>query len=367
MFIRIHDGTDELARLHESDYEDLNFENVNPGGFTVASFVLHKPIRTLYPELQPFNHVVIGQSDSIVWEGFLDIPARSLRPDTFNITCQGWGSRLNDLGVTADITVGGGGYKMSTFIGTPLLADGDIELVAGTIETTDYNHLNGTVFEFSPYTTYFDCLNELNGANNWNWGVWTDKKIDFVEPLDTVNWLIRTKDCNDLKIQPNPEALCNRMEVAYSQDGTNYEYFTLNDLASQAEYGRVVTKELAIPGMIVTGSAVPAYTGAYKVAHTALDSAKDLRVAAEVTVNRVYDSVGTPAPLWAVRGGDVVRITDWLPQEEIMAGGIDNLATYRIKSAKYNHSTETLQIVPAEFRSQVDVWMARANMVGYWE
>jgi len=367
MHIRILDSAGkELARLLERDFEDLDFEHVMPGGFTVANFKLHRPIRVLYPELQTFNQIEIGESDSVVWEGFLDIPARSIRPDTFNNTCQGWGSRLNDLGTVDDINVGAGGYKMSTFINNVVLADGDIELVAGTIETTDYDHLNGTVFTFSPYKTYFDCLSQLNTANNWHWYVDVNKTLNFVEPVDTVDWLIKTSDCVDLKIQPNPEAMANRLEVVYTQDGTTPEYITLNDTASQSLYGRVVTKTLNIPGEIVTGSSVPAYTGAYKVAHTQLDAMKDLRVAAEVTVNRIYDSVGNPAELWRAHGGDVVRITDWLPQEEVMAGGIDNLATYRLKSAKYQHSTKTLQLVPAEFVSQADIWMARANMVGYW-
>jgi hypothetical protein len=366
MFIDISDNAGESTRLLERDFEDLEFENIMPGGFTVATFTLHRPIRILYPELTTFNEVEIGESDSIPWDGFLDIPARSIKPDTFQITCQGWGSRLNDLGTKSDISVGGGGYKMSTFINNVTLADGDIELIAGTIETTDYDHLNGTIFEFSPYKSYFDCFNELNGADNWHWYVDVGKTLNYVEPDDDVKWLIRTSDCVDLKIQPNPNALFNRLEVAYSQDGSNYEYFTLNDTASQSLYGRVITKELAIPGMIITGSAVAPYTGAYKVAHEALDECKDLRVSAEVTINRIYDSVGTPADLWQARGGDVVRITDWLPQEEIMAGGIDNLATYRLKSAKYFRSSKTLQLVPAEFVSQADIWMARAQMVGYW-
>jgi len=115
-------------------FEGLSFESCNPGGFTVGNFTLHRKVTQYWPDVLHRNEVKIGEGEEVYWEGYIDKPTRKIRPDTFDVACQGWSAQLNQLWATADITVAGvGDNQCSDFITSVLLADSDIEIIAGAI------------------------------------------------------------------------------------------------------------------------------------------------------------------------------------------------------------------------------------------
>jgi hypothetical protein len=358
-------GTSEISRLLENEsapfkFTDLSFESVIPGGWTVASFKVPRPIRVWYDDMQTFNRIVIGEGPFVFWEGYIDKVDRGINPDVFNVGCLGWSSIFNQQGTTADITVVAATDHMSEFIINVLLADANItSLISNStanIGTTDYDYPDNTRFEFSPYTTYFDALDKLNSGNNWQWGVWKDRVMSFNAKPTTPTWLAKTSDCSDLKIGGNPANYANRIICSYTQDSVHQQSVTVNDTTSQTDYGRIVVKTLTIPGRITTA-------GATAMANVYLTEMATLKVSAEFTTSKIYDIYGTEHHLGEVKAGEVVRITDWLPTEEI--SGVDNIATFEIKSPKYDHNSSSLAITPTEFVSQVEVSMARIEATGY--
>jgi hypothetical protein len=360
------DGTKELANLTEhvaktawnpDVFEGLSFESCNPGGFTLASYKLHRPVAQYWADAVYKNRVEIGMGPLRLWEGYINKPARSINPDTLSIDCLGWSGRLNELDTVADITAGVGGYLMSTFINAVMLADADMELVAGTVALTDYAYPVGTRFEFAPSTYYSAALEQLNAGNNYDYGVWLDLAIDFTAKTPTViDWYVYTGDCEDLAIAPNPEGFGTRLRVRYTQDGSHYQNITLNNAAMQALCG-VVTRTLEIPGKITTA-------GATQAGNTRLAEISALKVAAEFTCNRIFDSLGVEHHLGEPRSGQNVRVVDWLPTDDLLAG-VNDIATFQIKSLKYNHDPYTLDVTPTEPVSRTDIQIARLQATGY--
>jgi hypothetical protein len=310
--------------------------------------------------MQTFNRIVIGEGPFVFWEGYIDKIDRNINPDVFNVSCLGWSSIFNQQGTTADITVVAASDHMSEFIINVLLADANITALisnsTANIGTTDFDYPDTTVWTFAPYTSYFDALTQMNKGNNWNWGVWENRVMSFAAKFTTPTWLAKTSDCSDLKISPNPENFANRIVCSYTLPGGFPADLTVNDVPSQTEYGRIVTKLLSLPGEMTT-------PGATSIAGVCLTESKDLKVSGEFTTSKIYDIYGTEHHLGEVKAGEVVRITDWLPTEE--ATGVDNIATHEIKSPKYDHNSSSLAVTPTEFVSQTEVLIAQNIIPSY--
>ena len=361
-------GAVDLAQLNEAIpheegtnvFEDLTFESCNPGGFTVASFVLHRPITEYWPDLIYKNRIIIGEGEVVVWEGYIDQVIRSIRPDSFQVNCLGWCSRLGELGTTTDINVGGGTYKLSTFINSVVLADAALvaesSIIAGTISTSDWAYNSGTVFSFAPYTSYSDATEELNKGNNFNYGVWTDKKLNFTAKTSTINWLVKTEDCSDLTISPDSETFCNRLYTTWMEGGLYPLHRTDNNTTSQGLYG-IIEKSLSLPGKKHANDAA-------QIATTYINEMSVLRASAEFTCSRIYDANGTEVPLYLVRGGDNVQIVDYLSTEETLVA-ISDIATFQIKSPQYDHKNASLKITPSDFIPSTETRIGQLEATGY--
>lgn len=339
-------------------FEGLSFESVNPGGFTVANFVLHRKVTQYWPDLLHRNGIKIGEGAEVYWEGYLDKPTRKIRPDTFDIQCLGWSAQLNQLWMTDDwIVANTANDQCNEFFTYILWINADMDFLGGTIETSDYAFPVGTKFDFAPATYYFNCIEQFNAANNYDWGVWLDKGFDFkAKTPGTIDWYAWTQDCEDLSISPNPDKLCNYVLVNYTQDGSHYEQVIAQDTASQLLYG-VRKVKVDVPGKIITA-------GATQIANTYIAECANLKVAANFTCNRIFDSYGAEQHLAKVRGGENVRIVDWMPTEELLTG-VNDIATFQIKSAKYDHSKYTLDVTPTEFMPSTEIQIARLQAVGY--
>lgn len=359
MYVQIlnYDGTRVLNEIR--DFEGLKTETVMPGGFSVASFTAKRPVKQYWSDLIPYNIVKIGESDLSVWEGYIDQPVKTLAPDKIDVQCLGWSSRLKDMGTEVDINVGPGLYDVSFFINTVIGADTDCGLTIGSVETTgtDYAFPNGHVFTFAPYTSYQDALDQMNQPNNWDYAVWENRALSWNPPSPTVDWHVLTSDCTDLSITPNTEAFCNYVVVYYTPDGSTYLSEVRQDTASQDNYGRVVKRKLDVPGWCFAAQTAKDIGDAY------LAETSTLKVQAEFTTQRVYDIRGAEHHLSEVRAGDVVRLPDWLPTEEVL-GSISNIGTFPIKSTDYQDDSYSLRVTPTSFVPQVEILFARLSIQG---
>jgi hypothetical protein len=358
-YIRISDIAGSLPTRDWSPdvFEGLSLESVNPGGFTTANFTIHRAVEQYWPDLQYKNHVLIGRGADIYWEGYIDRPARSINPDTIDVSCLGWSARLNQLWTEADVfCTAAANDQLSDFLTTIVFADASLEVVAGTIETGDYVFPTGTIFEFKPTTDYFSAIEQMNAPNNYDWGVWVDKAFDFKAKVDDLRWIVYLDDCSDLSVAPNTEALCNYVLVDYTQDGSHHEQVVVQDTDSQALYG-IIKKRVDIPGRITTA-------GATQLANTYLAECKDLKVSASFATSRIFDIYGAEHHLAEARGGDNLRLLGWLATEGTLYN-LDNITTFQVKSVKYDNDRYSLDVTPAEFIPSTELQIARLQAVGY--
>lgn len=353
------DFTEKIRSAPGDDvFEGLTFDTCIPGGETNASFTVTRPITQWYEDLQYRNRVYISaDGERNIFTGYIDKVSRGINPDTFSVEVLGMGSRLNDLGATADITVAGGTKKASDFITNVMLVDiaanSNSEIIAGTIATNDFEYDVGNLIEFAPFTEYSNCLEKLNEGNFWNWVVWGNK-LYWQEPDTTnINYYVYTKDCSDLTISPAPENVCNYVIGAYSPDGVTESTVIKEDAASQALYG-LIKKQLDITGQVTP-------TKAGDITQSYLDECKTLKVAAEFTCNKILNSEFNECPLWDVKAGDNVCLFDWLPTEETLTG-VSDIATFKIKSTSYDHDGSELKIVPTEFVPSVERELSRLGL-----
>jgi hypothetical protein len=362
------DGSEGLTMLNETSpdgtgnrdlFTGLSFESCNPGGFTVANFTVRRDPRLWWPDLKTYNRISIGGGSQRYWEGYIDKPDRQMGFDEVQVGCLGWSSQLNELGATADVYATTATYKASTFITGVMLADTDIDIVAGTVETGDYAYPIGTKWTLAPYTEYYQCMEQFNSGNNYDWGVWLDLAFDYADKdTTTIDWFVKVGDCDDIRVAYNPEQYCNRVIVSYTQDGSHNQTVTVNNTTEQSKYGRVVTHLVTLPGRITTA-------GATQVANTYLAEHEVLRVSAEFTTTRVYTINGTEGDLALVRAGENVRILDWIPTQELLGYGVSDISTFQIKRTLYNRDDKTLDITPTEFISSVDITISRLQTGGY--
>jgi hypothetical protein len=337
------------------DFENLTVETCMPGGFTVANFTLHRNIGVPYPDVASYNEIKIIEGPWVLFEGYIDMVSRSINPDSLDVQCLGWSAILNQCGTTADIIVtGAGNNQASDFITNVMFADSDITtfLTAGTIDTSDFAYQAGTTFEFKPFKTYQDCLEEFNGTNYYDYGCWEDKSFFWTPRSDSVDWLVSTLDCSDVSISPNPDWLCNRVIVSYG-DGDFMQQTIREDTDSQTKYGRRIIKTLELQNIYILADA-QRYGDQYITEH------KDLKVTSELTTSRVFTTAGAEVPLYRVRAGDIVKVIDWMPASELLMDvNVTDITTFKIKSTSYDHSDNSLQITPTEPLSQVEIDLAR--------
>lgn len=356
ILIQSRDGSKSLDNL--DDFENLTLETSMPGGFTIASFEVHRKVTQWWEDLQPFNRIIIGEGPMTVWEGYMDVVERAINPDVFHIDCLGWSARLNECGSSADITAGVGGYQGSDYCTNYIVPSTCLAFTNSDIETTDYTYPQGTRWEFSPWTSHFDALEQFNSGNGWQFGFWEDRTFFWKDPDTTEKWFVYVEDCDDISIRSNPETFQNRVLVSYTQDGTHQQGYQVDDVTSQTEYGRIVSGTITVPGRCSTATATAIGT-AY------INDRKDMRVAAEFTTKRVFDVNGKEHHLAEVRAGDVLRLVDWLPATDLLTTNKPDIAKFTIKDTSYDHSDHTLQVTPQEFVSRVEIRMARMEARGY--
>ena len=343
--IKNRDGAETLNVLN--NYEGLRFETDRIGGPTTAEFAVKRNVLNAQADLQVYNQIIIEEGASTPWEGYIYTPGKN-SPATLSVPCVGWSGLFDEVPVTADQP----SQMMSTFINA-MLGNGRISpfLSAGVINLGDYN-APPAVTDIPPGKFYSDLL---EGYNKWNdWRYYTDgKKFYFNAPQTVAKWIVLAKDAPGFQISDSPANFWNEVVYKYT-DGGGDHYSSVSDSDSIALYKRTVTKILEIPGVVSGAPQAAVYATVY------LNRGKNMTVMGQIVTSTIYDATThNPAPLWKVKGGDPIKVQNFLAPVGYVGNVIDEITTFEIKTTQYDHKAKNITITPKDWDSGLEPTFAR--------
>lgn len=343
MNIEVYNRNDLASVLNElSDFENLRFETDRLGGFLLAEFECRRDILNAQDDLAVYNPIIISEGPSVAWEGYI-IEPRKVSPAAYNVSCLGWPGLLNDTG-TSDNQ---GSQKMSTFITGTMLADPAVSafISAGTILTSDYTCPAFT--DVSPWKYHIELLDEYNKWNDLRWYISEGRKFNLGATQTAGKWIVLAEDAPGFEISDSPANFWNKVIYQWD-DGGGVAVATVSDAPSIATYGRTVCKSLDIPG-------TPTDAQALAIANVYLTRGKTMTVMGSIKTQTVYDAVThNPVDVWKVRGGDVVKLQNFLAPSAYTGNMVDELTTFEIKATQYEHPTKTITLVPKDWDSGLE-------------
>jgi len=344
--IRNNIGTNVLNRI--VDYESLRFETDRIGGPISLDFEIKRNILVNQSDIQVYNQIVVEEGASNAWEGYMLEPSKT-SPVSFGISCIGWSGLLDDVPIIVDQP----SQKMSTFI-TAMLADGKISpfVNTGIINTGDYDKPPATT-DVLPGKYYLEMLDSYNKWNDWRYYFSEGKAFNFGPPQTIAKWIVLAKDAPGFQITDSPANFWNEVVYKYT-DAIGDKYALVADAASIAKYGRTVTKILEIPGVMSGAPQALVYATVY------LNRGKNMTVMGQITTSTVYDAISfLPVPLWKVKGGDPVKIQNFLSSTGSIGNVVDEITTFEIKTTQYDDKAKNITLIPKDWDSGLEATFFR--------
>lgn len=171
---------------------------------------------------------------------------------------------------------------------------------------------------FKDPTYPYDAFLEVNKYHLWHLGVWEGKRLDF-RPYDfsDYQWAVRTDDPNvTISLQgDSTEDLCNGVKVKYKDIITGVDailspdvYSDLKDTDPDNPWNRHGVEhwediELSTPTL---------FSQALQIGRLALADKNRPKAPGTITVKgHIRDRQGDWQPVWKVRAGDTIAITDF--------------------------------------------------------
>jgi hypothetical protein len=339
-------GTEVLNRF--SNYEALRFETDRIGGFITAEFEAKRDVLNVQADLQVYNQITIEEGASTPWEGYILVPVKA-SPVNLTVACVGWAGLLDEVPVTADQP----SQKMSAFI-TAVLANPRISpfISAGVIDTGDYD-APPAITDIPPGKYCSNLLEDYNKWNDWRYYTTEGKKFNFGSPQTAAKWIVLAKDAPGFQIADSPANFWNEVVYKYT-DGGGDHYSSVSDATSIAQYGRTVTKILEIPGVVSGAPQAAAYATVY------LNRGKNMTVMGQIVTSTIYDVASQlPAPCWKVRGGDPLKVQNFLAPAGSVGNVVDEITTFEIKTTQYDDKAKNITITPKDWDSGLEPTFAR--------
>jgi len=197
-------------------------------------------------------------------------------------------------------------------------------------------------------------LDSYNKWNDWRYHFTEGHKFNFNAPQTTAKWIVLAKDAPGFQITDSPANFWNEVIFSYSTDGSNKFYSSELDSASIALHGRLVDKILDVPGIVSGLSQARDYALVY------LNRGKNMTVMGQIVTSTIYDAVTMlKAPLWKVRGGDPIKVQNFLSPVGYIGNTIDEITTFEIKTTQYDHKAKNITITPKDWDSGLEPTFAR--------
>ncbi len=346
-------GGKEIANLQESDFNNLQIETEDPGGFTIASFGV--PARIDLPhDYQGLIPARIDEGASVAFDGFV-APADpaagwGASEQGFDFALCGWMQQLVDSrthGIYLDA-----GEKASTLIAdwihggvtaeSPDKGDPRLQIVLGDIQTTDL------VFDSPKYwesASWREILDDLNKANLWSWGVYEGRSLFWRPRSETVEYYIRTESTN-AKLDSGLEDVCDLVMFVYRPAfGSDVSYGYHPATGWDPSLDRVHRTHL------MDGTGNMGYADAAAVAEAYYDYYSVPHIKGPITCTAVTNSLGAEVPLWSVRAGSLACLVDYKYW--------DILDSFYIKHTTYNHDAQTLVLERENISPRLERMLAR--------
>lgn len=331
-------------------FENMRFETDRIGGPTVAEFEVRRNILNEHTDLQVYNPIIISDGSTIAWEGFIAEPKRT-SPASYNVSCLGWISHLGDTGYYLNLA----SMKMSSYVTAVILVDGNVSpfISAGSISTADY--LCPAMEDIAPWKTHLETLDNYNKWNDWRYYMSEGRKFNLAPPQTVAKWIVLAEDAPGFEISDSPANYWNVVSYSYTLVGSSEKLTGMaTNAASIATYGRVVVKYLDISGEVANA------TQAQAIANIYLNHGSTMTAMGQIKTQKVYDAVTyEPVEGWRVKGGDVVKIQDFLAPSAYIGNVADELTTMEIKTAQYERVGNWLTITPKDWDSGLEPLLTR--------
>ncbi len=223
--------------------------------------------------------------------------------------------------------------------------------------------------------TYIDG-DQPRGA--WEGVVHESQTVQFVPPIlgvfgnrtlqlrgrdeRRVKWLVTTREFGDsgFQLQKNMIDFYTRAWADYSEAFTGKEKFQDVVKSIVAEELFYNERDFILNLQGVTGTVAGRVTKAFGEDHDQLQQRMELEM-----TGAIANSLGAREPLWRVRAGDLMMITDLglAPVlRSLQTDTIDQIRTFLIKEAEYSVGTNSLTITPDFPLARMDLILARLNV-----
>ncbi len=224
-------------------------------------------------------------------------------------------------------------------------------------------------------STYIDG-DQPRGA--WEGAAHASQTVQFVPPIlgvfgnrilhlrgrdeRQVKWLVSQRELGDsgLELQRDMVEFYTRVWADYSEAFTGKEKFqdvVKSVIAEELTYNE---RDFILNLQGVTGTIAGRITKAFAEDHDQLQQRLELEM-----TGAIANSLGAREPLWRVRAGDLMMITDLSLApvlRSLQTDTIDQVRTFLIKEAEYSSSDNSLTIVPDFPLARMDLMLARLGV-----
>ncbi len=177
-----------------------------------------------------------------------------------------------------------------------------------------------------------------------------------------VKWLVSQRELGDsgIELERNMTEFYTRVWADYSEAFTGKEKFqdvVRSVIAEELVYGE---RDFILNLQGVTGTIAGRATKTWAEDHDQLQQRMELSM-----TGAIVNSLGAREPLWRVRAGDLMMITDLglAPVlRSLQTDTIDQLRTFLIKEAEYTSADNSLTITPDFPLARMDLMLARLGV-----
>jgi len=329
-------GSKRFVSWEGNEYMGLTFSSEIPGGMISCTFDVpteyHYPHRwaDVYNQVEVYNDRAVN-----VWSGYIYGMERYWGDSSgIRVDCVGYVSKFNQLVVAANLS----NEKGSTYINDHILDHDEVIdwISEGKVDTGDYT-IPG-ILELVPWSYMRDALDRIIEYNQDIYNFYVRNKALYFVPKETAATLETSTEYCTGSLRTDLEEFSNLVCYSYRDD----------DGVVQRSFQADTDTAYPITNLIESYSDNMSGAQALTAALASLNRHKVLGATGGVTVSKVWSLGGAEVPISEVFPGQVIHIAGLVsakasPSEVYVSNEVD---TWEIRSVKYNHDAQTIDISP---------------------